>query len=296
MGTQAVPMETKPAISVVLPVRDAAGTLAAAVESVVRQSFTDWELLIVLDGSGRETREALEKIPFDRRIRIIEPGTARGIARSLNEGVASARGAFIARMDADDICYPERLEKQLEFLEREPGVDLLGTASLFFDPSGRALGIAPALPRHEDICARVLAGIRLAHPTWMGRRDWFSSNPYDPRFDGVEDQELLLRARPKSRYANLPEPLLAYRENPSLEKSLKRRMLLLKAQWADLVRNKEWRRLGPLLWNNGLRISGDLAFFLSRAPVFRRRLDEPSPRQLASWNSLWNSLAGMDPC
>jgi len=289
-------MESKPAVSVILPVRDAAGTLATAVESVVRQSFTDWELLIVLDGSGKATREALEKIPFDPRIRVIEPGAARGIARSLNEGVALSRGTFIARMDADDICYPERLEKQLGFLEREPAIDLLGTASLFFGPSGRELGMAPALPSHEDICARVFAGIRLSHPTWMGRRGWFSRNPYDPRFDGVEDQELLLRAWPRSRYANLPEPLLAYRETPALGKSLKRRVLLARAQCAFVLRNKEWRRLGALLWNNGVKISGDLAFSLTKAPVFRRRLDALSPEQGSDWRKLWESLAVTRPC
>jgi len=287
--------DSAPAISVILPVRDAAGTLAMAVESIVRQSFTDWELLIVPDGSGPATREALKKITPDPRIKIIEPGPARGISRSLNTGVAAARGAFIARMDADDISYPDRLAKQLAFLEREPAVDLVGASSLFFDPNGGALGIARTVLGHADICADITAGIRLAHPTWMGRRSWFARNPYNPRYDGVEDQELLLRAWFVSRYANLPDTLLAYRENARLGKTLRRRLLLVRAQAAYLRRRRAWRSLGPLLWNNGKRIIGDLAFFLTKAPVFRRRLDPLDDGQRSSWRALWAGIRGEGP-
>src|SRR5665213_30978 len=284
-----MPSNPNPKISVILPVKNAPETLSAAVDSVLGQTFGDWELLLILDGSDAGTREAVKRLGNDPRLKIIAHDECGGISQRLNEGVAQARGEFIARMDADDICYPARLGKQLEFLENNPETDLVGSSALFFDPLGEPLGVLPVRERHEDICSDIFGGIRLAHPTWMGRREWFLKNRYDSRYDGVEDQELLLRACFKSRYANLPEVLLAYRENHGLAKSIGKRLVMARAQVNFLNIRNYWSSLGTMVWNSSLRIIADTAFFLSKMPQFHRRLCPATHEQTIEWHRLWTN-------
>jgi hypothetical protein len=116
-------------------------------------------------------------------------------------------------MDADDIAYPSRLEKQIEFLELHPQIDLVGGSAAVFNSDGRLLGLRRPPASHADICARPWAGFPLAHPTWMGRLEWFRRNPYRRDALRMEDRELLFRTYADSHFANVPEVLLGYRED-----------------------------------------------------------------------------------
>ncbi len=198
-------------MSVVLPVRDGAASIVPAVRSILAQSLDSLEVVVVDDASTDDTVARVAAIG-DPRVRVLRGGPRPGLAARLNEGLDAARGRLVARMDADDLAFPERLARQAAFLDAHPEVDLLGTRALIHDATGRATGVFPGEPTHEAICAAPWRGFRLCHPSWTGRREWFLRWRYrEAGTARCEDQELLLRSRLSSRFACLPDVLLAYR-------------------------------------------------------------------------------------
>lgn len=201
----------KPMVTVALAVLNGGKVLEKAVCSVLNQSWPHWELLLLDDGS---TDGAIDRLPFltDPRIVVIRDGQNLGLATRLNQAVAMAKGKYFARMDHDDLCHPERFALQIAFLDGHPEVDLLATKCLSIDEQDRLVGMLPSAICHADICRRPWQGFYMAHPSWMGRTEWFRHNAYqDPAPYRCEDQELLLRAHYLSCYHTLPERLLAYR-------------------------------------------------------------------------------------
>lgn len=230
-------MSMSPRLTVALPVFNGGADLRVAVASVLGQSFGDWELLLIDDGS---TDGAIEALGLDDpRVRVIRDGANRGLAARLNQAIGLARGELFARMDADDVCHPERFARQVAFLEEHPEVDLLGTACVTIDADGRLSGRFPFAASHAEICARPWRGFYLAHPTWMGRVAWFRSHRYaDPAPYYCEDQELLLRTYATSRFAALPEALFAYRVRGRLawKKLFRARLALFRVQAAHFLK------------------------------------------------------------
>src|SRR6266850_1442026 len=151
--------------TVLLPVHNAENYVGQAVESVLRQTFADFELLLLNDGSTDGSLAVLEKIAIrDKRCRIHSWSNV-GLAETLNRGLALARGDFIIRMDADDICRPERFERQISFLESNAAYVAVGARALFIDPDGMPLFEAVDCLTHEQI-EKALLGHNLAvvHP------------------------------------------------------------------------------------------------------------------------------------
>lgn len=203
--------ELAPLVSIALPVLNGGRDLRLAVLSILNQSFKDWELLIIDDGSTDGATQDIASL-FDDRIILIQDGVTRGLSNRLNQAIMMSRGKYFARMDHDDISHPERFARQIAFLEKHPRVDLLATKCLTMDERERILGALPYVINHADICHRPWQGFYMAHPSWMGRTEWFHRNPYmNPAPYCCEDQELLLRAHYLSCYHTLPEYLLAYR-------------------------------------------------------------------------------------
>jgi glycosyltransferase involved in cell wall biosynthesis len=200
-----------PAVSVVMSVLNSERTIGAALASIRAQTFSDWEFIVLDDGSRDDTAPIVAATE-DSRIRLVRGETTLGLAARLNQGVALARGRYIARMDGDDIAYPERLERQFAHMEAHREVDLVGSAAMVFSSTVDAIGVYRIAERHEEICARPEIGFALAHPTWFGRREWFGDAPYRPSVYRAEDQDLLLRRHRNSRFANLPAVLLGYRQ------------------------------------------------------------------------------------
>ena len=205
-----------PRVSVLLPVYNGARYLAGALRSVVAQSFPDWELLVVDDGSTDDSR-AVAHSWDDPRIRVLANGENLGVARSLNRGIREARGDFIARMDADDECFPERLREQVRFLERHRSVCLLGTNAVSAE-TGKATFRVPA--NHASIRCNLLFNCSFLHPSVMWRRDvfqryelWYEESPT------AEDYDLWERTVQVLQTANLPQPLLRYRDDPAVKVS-----------------------------------------------------------------------------
>ena len=129
-------------VTIAMPVCNAAATILAAIRSMQLQTWRDWELLVIDDGSTDATVSLVAGLQ-DPRVRLIVGGGNRGLAARLNQAISLSRAPLIARMDADDIAYPARLEAQVEFLQREPGCDLAGCGVLIFDAVGN---VTPWLP------------------------------------------------------------------------------------------------------------------------------------------------------
>jgi len=202
----------RPRISIGMPAYNCEKTLALAIRSILNQSYTNWELLLMEDGSSDRSLEVARSF-VDPRILVFADSANKGIAQRLRKAVEMSRGEYFARMDGDDIAYPQRLERQIEYMEQHPDVDLLGCGMLIFKNDGSVLGIRRAPESHERICRHPWGGFHIGHPTWMGRTEWFRAHEYDAKAVGAEDQVLLLRSFPTSRFAGLPDILCGYRED-----------------------------------------------------------------------------------
>lgn len=200
-------------VSIILPYRNAERTLATAIASILWQSFEDFALLLVDDGSS-DASPAIVRGFDDPRIVPLGDGAHRGLPARLNEAVAAAaqRSPLIARMDADDIAHPRRLARQLELLDAEPTIDLAGTGSVVVEGLDRIVGCRRPPSNHEAICRTPYRKFPLAHPTWLGRTAWFLRHRYDELATRSQDYHLLRGAFTTSRFANVPELLLAYNE------------------------------------------------------------------------------------
>lgn len=201
-----------PLVSIAMPVRNCEGTLAVAVRSILHQEFSDWELLLIDDGSNDLTATIASSFA-DQRIRVISDGFHAGLPSRLNQAVRLSRGVYFARMDGDDVAYPERLLCQVDYLEQHLDVDLLASSVVVFRNDGSVIGQRAVCESHDWICRRPWASFPMPHPTWMGKIEWFRRHPYNPGAIRTEDQELLLRTYQHSRFAGLPQVLLGYRED-----------------------------------------------------------------------------------
>jgi glycosyltransferase involved in cell wall biosynthesis len=216
-----------PIVSIAMPVLNCAATLPMAVRSLQCQTFADWELLLIDDGSTDGTRDIIDKLRDDR-IRARSDGKHRGITARLNEAIGIARGELFGRMDGDDVSYPERLKQQVELLSMDPGLDLVGAWSLVFKENGHAFGKRVGPAEHEEIVKKPHAGFSLLHPTWLGRLGLFRLYRYDLSCMLCEDQDLLLRSYRYLRFANVCRILYGYREeNMTVKGQLRRRFLFL---------------------------------------------------------------------
>ena len=199
-------------VSIGMPAFNCEKTLAVAIRSILNQTYGNWELLLMEDGSSDRTLEVARSFT-DPRISVFTDHSHKGLVRRLNQAVAMSRGEYFARMDGDDVVFPERLERQTKYLERHPEIDLLGCGILVFGDDGTVLGARRVVEDHAEICRRPWAGFHLPHPTWMGRMEWFRAHRYDAKAFRAEDQELLLRTYSTSCFSCLPEILQGYRED-----------------------------------------------------------------------------------
>jgi glycosyltransferase involved in cell wall biosynthesis len=196
-------------VSVVMPVRDGERFLVEAVESVLGQTLSDLELIVVDDGSSDGTPALLRKLASsDRRVRVRSQAPA-GLAAALNAGCALAGGPYIARLDADDVALPDRLERQLAFLDAHPDVALLGGGILLIDERGREIDREPG-----SAALDLMVRNGLVHPTVVMRAGAFRGlGGY--RLDQCEDYDLWLRFDERHGVAALEEPVIRYRLHPS---------------------------------------------------------------------------------
>ena len=203
-------MNTTPRVTVLLPVYNGKPFLRESIESILGQSFCDFELLVIDDGS---TDGGFREVGAfsDRRIRLVRQEQNRGLVAALNLGLGLARGEYLARMDADDISLPARLARQVAFMDDHPAVGVCGSWLEAFSGAARTVWVAPL--RHEEIYAKLLFESTLYHPTVIIRKSLLDKHAlrYAEDFPRAQDYELWSRCVQYCQLANLGEVLLDYR-------------------------------------------------------------------------------------
>lgn len=200
-----------PRVSVVMPVFNGELFLAEAIESVLSQTLRDLELVAVDDASNDDSRAILDDfIRADSRVRLVANDRNLGVSATLNRGWREARAAYIAVAHADDIALPDRLFRQVAFLDAHPSVAVVGGAVITIGPTGQAGSIMRFPINSRMIHSTLLRHNCIAHPSAMLRRAAIDEvGGY--RFDYVEDYDLWLRMSDRFDLANLPEPIVLYR-------------------------------------------------------------------------------------
>lgn len=211
-------------ISIGIPFYNAEKYLEDAIFSVLAQTYEFWELILIDDGSSDNSLVIANMYAKkDSRIRVISDGMNKKLPYRLNQLIQESTGDFIARMDADDIMHPERLEKQLRFLETNKRYDLVSTGLVSIDNDNIVKGYRRVESLHDNF-SNIETSYPIVHPTIMARRSWFDRNKYSKKYPRAEDFELWTRAISNSDFkmAVLPDLLLYYREegNLSIDKIL----------------------------------------------------------------------------
>lgn len=204
-----------PLITVVMPAYQAAGTIEQAITSVRAQTFSDWELVVVDDGSADATAAIAERqAEDDRRIKVMRLTKNVGAAAAMNQAWKAAASGLIAILDADDLALPHRLAVQVEYLSSRPTIAVLGGAAHFVDAHGIFLRTVSRPGDHADLARRRWYVSPFVHSTVAMRRSFLEAT--GGYMDGLrlgEDYDLWMRGFHAGNftYANLPEPLVVYR-------------------------------------------------------------------------------------
>jgi glycosyltransferase involved in cell wall biosynthesis len=201
-----------PRVSVVMAVHDGERFVCAAVDSVLTQKFRDLELIVVDDGSTDRSAEIVREHP-DPRVRLVANGRNLGLAPSLNVGLAEARGEFVARLDADDVAMPQRLARQVAFMDANPRVALLGSWYTEMAADGTPGAQVKIPTQHWDLRWHMCLYCPFAHSAVLWRRTLVAERvgQYDERLAYSMDYDLWRRIAERLEVANLPESLLLLR-------------------------------------------------------------------------------------
>lgn len=229
-----------PKVSVVMPAYNAEKYIGESIKSILNQTFIDFEFIIINDGSRDRTKEIILSYSNDRIV-YLENEINSGIVVTLNKGLEYATGEYIARMDADDIAVAERLEKQIEFMEENKDVGVLGTGICIFgedvQEQARVFTTNP-----EQLKAELIFNSCIAHPTVMMRSNILKNNglSYDLEYAGAEDYNLWWKIAKVSRIATIPDLLVKYRIHSSQitkkkdEKYYKMMKKLMEERFSDI--------------------------------------------------------------
>ncbi len=204
-------MIQSPSVSVLMPVYNAEKYLKYSIESILNQTFLNFQFFIVNDGSDDNSENViLDYANKDKRIVYIKNEHNEGLIHTLNKGIDIINSKYLVRMDADDIAMPERIKKQVEFMESNPEILISGTQIQYF---GESNNISDFPLNHKSIHARLLFGSALAHPTIIIQLNKLKAHglKYDESYLHAEDYNLWTRAAKVGKLANIDEVLLHYR-------------------------------------------------------------------------------------
>lgn len=210
-------MNSCPLISVLIPVYNAEDEILDSVNSIIQQTYSNLEIIIIDDCSNDSTLERLRNIS-DSRLKIFKNKRNLQIAATLNRGMKVCKGKYVARMDADDYSMPDRLMKQYQFLETNPDYLLVGSSYLV-EEDGKKLGIRKQVSGYKRLRSKLLFGNNICHPSILiNKHIWFKHNlSYNANFKYAQDYDLWTRAIINCKMTNLQEPLIIYRRSDKKE-------------------------------------------------------------------------------
>ncbi|MFK5879322.1 MAG: glycosyltransferase [Flavobacteriaceae bacterium] len=226
--------KNQPLVSIGIPFYNSEKFLVDAIKSVVNQTYSYWELILMDDGSTDSSLAIAHEFESkDSRIKVISDGINTGLPSRLNKLSKLANGAYYARMDADDIMFPNRIEDQIKYLIEHPTVDLLGAGVVAIDNDNSIIGVRKMKSITRATLKKSLKGPWAAHPTITGKQEWFKENKYDEKLKRSQDFELWIRTVENSNFVRLSEPLLFYREasTSSIVKYFKATRFSIKIFW-----------------------------------------------------------------
>lgn len=209
-------MMVNPKVSVLMASRNNIEYLSRSIESILSQSFSDFEYIILDDWSEENCVDEVRKFK-DNRIKLITFTNRTGISNLLNYGISISKGKYLARMDNDDISLPDRLKCQVDFMERNDDTDICGTRYFRIDEDDNLINLHNGKYTDSEIkIALMLGETSIHHPTAMIRRSSLikSGIRYEPEYDSAEDFRLWCRCSYTMKFANLPIPLFKYRIHP----------------------------------------------------------------------------------
>jgi len=198
----------KPTVTILMPVYNAEKYIKEAIESIINQTFTDFEFLIIDDGSSDNSLNIINNYK-DNRIRLYKNEQNIKLISTLNKGIELAKGKYIARMDADDISLPQRIEKQVEFMEKHPEIGALGTAFISFDDNNKYFYKTIYPSDHFSICVGMLYKMQLCHSSVIIRSKTIIDNNlrFSLNFLHAEDYDFFYRLSRHAKLANLKQCL-----------------------------------------------------------------------------------------
>ena len=259
-------------VTIAIPIYNAEKYIRYAIQSCINQTYKNWELLLMCDGSNdRSTSIAKEMALCDHRLKVVDDGTNKGLIYRLNQSIQLAKGDYYARMDADDIMCITRIEEELKYLIEHPDVDVVGTSIMSIDSDNNIIG-SGYMEGHVS---------GFVHPTVMGKISWFRSNKYCDWAHRAEDFELWNRTYSQSTFYAIGKPLLFYREFGVIQPE---KFVATELMAAQITKNyKEYGRSFSWFIKNNLKFKF-MAFLYKFAPkvglldfVVKKRKRTPLP-------------------
>jgi glycosyltransferase involved in cell wall biosynthesis len=270
-------MGSLPLVSIVMPVYNTAPFLEEAVHSILHQTFTNFEFIIIDDGSTDESLDVLKSFR-DERIIVLSNGINRGLVFTLHRGLNAARGRYIARMDGDDVSLPDRLQRQVDYMDAHPEADLVATCVDLIDEAGRNTGVWEDDRLHispESIRSFLPVNNSLAHPSVLARAEVIRALGYRAAQKDAEDYDLWLRwASAGHSLHKIPDPLVRHRIRQGSFTRLRQRNVFLKisATKRRFFFHELWNgRSNAFMWKVGFMSMADGLKGLMKMAVGKKR-------------------------
>lgn len=268
-------MEETPLISIIFPVYNAEKYLKYSLNSIFCQTIQDWELIIIDDGSIDNSINIINKIN-DKRIKKIKNDRNYGHAFSCNRGIKMASGRYIARMDADDISFPNRFEIQLDYMNSHPDVDVIGCGSIKMDSELKKIYNVDYPPSNHNLIIKLYwfnkqllfgTNIWMTDGALFARLDWFKKWNYNPSIPFAQDFDLMFRSHNKSQFGNVSELLYIYRKSGETSSYISQLKAIYYKNWTILkygFNKNSWKRSFIGLMVNTIRIFTSLCIIVAQ--------------------------------
>lgn len=205
--------QNKPLVSVIVPVKNAGKFAGDAIQSILDQTYKNWEMIVVDDGSSDETGKILKRFARkDPRITVITHKESKGIGASLNLSLTKIKGKFIARMDGDDVSLPNRLDVQVAFLQNNPRIVAVGGQAEMIDGEGEIFAYKHFPTDPQKLREMIMWMVPIQHPIMMTRASAYKKCRYDESYQTAEDVELFMQLLQYGEFGNVPEVVYQYRK------------------------------------------------------------------------------------